>query len=228
MTVYVTTAPLPLRCTRSILPTDRRPHVGHTALGGKSTLPQLPHFVPIRLYRLWISRQNRGMAISVPSLENVDDRGGPGAAQSVRQPSPRADDLALAALSSELPDDLHRLRDARGANRLTARLQPAGCIDGDLAVQCRETVRRGGAAFPLLDEPQIFDGQDLGDREVVVHLRDLDVFRVQPCLRERPLARDNRRVHHREVAAIMEREEVARLAGARDANRRVGELASLL
>jgi len=38
-----------LSCTRCIFPTDRRPHVGHTARGGKSTLPQLPHFVPIKL-----------------------------------------------------------------------------------------------------------------------------------------------------------------------------------
>src|SRR5256712_2489251 len=75
MTVYVTTAPLPLRRTRSIFPTDRRPHVGQTALGGKSTFPQLPHFVPIRLYRLWISRQKRGTALSVPSLRHIDDGG---------------------------------------------------------------------------------------------------------------------------------------------------------
>src|SRR2546428_11335884 len=113
------------------------------------------------------------MAVSVPPLEDVDDRGGPGTAQGVRQPAARADDLALAALSAELPHDLHRLRDARGANRLTARLQPAGCIDGNLAVQCRETVRRGGAALPPLDEPQIFDGEGLRDCEVVVHLRGL-------------------------------------------------------
>src|SRR3989442_6070332 len=158
MTVYVTTVPLPPSRRRCILPMDLRRQVGQTARGGKSTLPQLPHFVPIRLYRLWISRQNRGMAISVPSLEDMDDRGGPGAAQGVRQSAARADDLALTALSTELPHDLHRLRDARGADRLTARLQPAGCIDGDLAVQCGEAVRRRGAAFPLLDEPQIFDG----------------------------------------------------------------------
>src|SRR5437867_2047670 len=98
------------------------------------------------------------MAISVPPLEDVDDRGGPGAAQGVRQPSPRADDLALAALSSELPHDLHRLRDARGANRLTARLQPAGCIDGNLAVQCGEAVRCGGSALSPFGGPQILDG----------------------------------------------------------------------
>src|SRR3989449_5194749 len=101
------------------------------------------------------------MAISVPPLEDVDDRGGPGAAQGVRQPAARADDLALAALSAELPHDLHRLRDARGADRLTSRLQPAGGIDGNLAVQCGESVRRCGVAFALLDEPEVLDREDL-------------------------------------------------------------------
>src|SRR2546425_3891893 len=101
------------------------------------------------------------MAISVPPLEDVDDRRGAGAAQGVRQPAARADDLPLAGLSAELPHDLHRLRDARGADRLTARLQPARCIDGNLAVQCGEAVRRRGAALPRLDAPQIFDGENL-------------------------------------------------------------------
>src|SRR5467141_18096 len=101
------------------------------------------------------------MAISVPSLEDMDDRRGAGAAQRVRQPAARADDLPLTALPAKLPHNLHRLRDARGADRLTARLQPAGRIHGNLAIQCGEAVRRGGAAFPLLDEPQIFDGEDL-------------------------------------------------------------------
>src|SRR2546426_12358104 len=109
------------------------------------------------------------MAISVPPLEDVDNGRGPGAAQGVRQPAARADDLALAALSAELPDDLHRLRDARGANRLTARLQPAGCIDGDLAVQRGESVRCGGGALPPLDGPEIFGREGLGGREVVRH-----------------------------------------------------------
>src|SRR5437899_12873125 len=129
------------------------------------------------------------MAISVPPLEDVDDRGGPGAAQGVRQPAARADDLALAALSAELPHDLHRLRDARCANRLTARLQPAGSLDGNLAVQCRETVLRSGAAFPLLDEPKIFDRETLGEREGVVRPSDLHVVGAPPRLRLRPAAR---------------------------------------
>src|SRR6266705_1314570 len=182
MTVYVTTAPLPLRCTRSIFPTDRRPHVGHTALGGKSTLPQLPHFVPIRLYRLWISRQKRGTAISVPPLENVDDGGRAGSAQGVRQPAARSDDLALPGLPAKLPHDLDRLRDPGGADRLTAGLQAPRGVHGDLAV----------------------------------HRGDLHVLRLESRLLKRALARDDGRVHHREIAPIVQRQEIARLDGAGD------------
>src|SRR3989441_12113317 len=228
MTVYVTTEPLPLRRTRSIFPTDRRPHVGQTALGGKSTLPQLPHFVPIRLYRLWISRQKRGTAISVPPLEDVDDGGCAGAAKGVRQPASRSDDLALPGLPAKLPHDFDRLRNAGSADRLTSGLQATRRVDGDLAVQRGEAVRRRRAAFPHLDEAEVLDREDLGDREVVVHFGDLHVLRLESRLLERPLARDDGRVHHREIAPIVQRQEVARLAGAGDANRRVRELAGLL
>src|SRR2546425_302066 len=228
MTVYVTTAPLPLRRTRSIFPTDRRPHVGQTALGGKSTFPQLPHFVPIRLYRLWISRQKRGTAISVPSLEDMDDGGCAGAAQGVRQPAARSNDLALSGLPAKLPHDLDRLRNAGSPDRLTAGLQAARGVDGNLAVQRGEAVRRRRAALPLLDEPEVLDREDLGDREVVVHLGDLHVLRLESGLLERALARDDGRVHHREIAPIVQREEIARLTGAGDPDRGVRELAGLL
>src|SRR3989449_10306667 len=103
MTVYVTTEPLPLRRTRSIFPTDRRPHVGQTALGGKSTLPPLPHFVPIRVYRLWISRQKRGTAISVPSLEDMDDGGCARGSQGGRQPAARPHRLAPSGPPAQPP-----------------------------------------------------------------------------------------------------------------------------
>src|SRR2546422_890611 len=228
MTVTVTTEPLPLRRTRSIFPTDRRPHVGQTALGGKSTLPQLPHFVPIRLYRLWISRQKRGTAISVPPLEDMDDGGCPGSAEGMRQPAACSDDLALPGLPAKLPHDLDRLRHAGSADRLTAGLQATRGVDGNLAVQRGEAVRGRGAAFPLLDEPEVLDREDLGDREVVVHLGDLDVFGLESRLLERALARDDGRVHHREVAPIVQREEIARLTGAGDPDGGVCELAGLL
>src|SRR5437016_10895936 len=132
MTVYVTTVPLPPSRRRCILPIDLRPQTGPTARGGKPTCPQRPHLVPIRLYRLWISRQNRGMAISIPSLEEVDDRRGAGPAQRMREPVTRPDDLALAGLPAQLPHDLHGLRDARRPDRLAAGLEPAGRVHGDL------------------------------------------------------------------------------------------------
>src|SRR6266705_5311537 len=228
MTVYVTPEPLPLRRTRSIFPTDRRPHVGQTALGGKSTLPQLPHFVPIRLYRLWISRQKRGTAISVPPLEDMDDGGCPGSAEGMRQPAACSDDLALPGLPAKLPHDLDRLRHAGSADRLTAGLQATRGVDGNLAVQRGEAVRGRGAAFPLLDEPEVLDREDLGDREVVVHFGDLYVLRLESCFLERALPRDDGCIHHREVASVVECEKIARLAGPEDADRRVRELTGLL
>src|SRR5436309_15283378 len=110
MTVYVTTLPFPPSWNRCILPIDLRPQTGQTARGGKSTFPQLPHFVPIRLYRLWISRQNRGMAISIPSLEEVDDRRCARPAQRMGKPVTRPDALAPASLPVQLPADRHGMR----------------------------------------------------------------------------------------------------------------------
>src|SRR2546427_6388760 len=228
MTVYVTTELSPLRLTGRTVPTDRRPHVGQTAVGGQATLPQLPHVVALGLYGRWIARQKRGTAISVPPLEDMDDGGCAGAAQGVRQPAACSDDLALPGLPAKLPHDLDRLRHAGSADRLTAGLQATRGVDGNLAVQRGEAVRGRRAAFPLLDEPEVLNREDLGDREVVVHFGDLDVLRLESRLLERALPRDDRRVHHRQVAPIVQRQEIARLSGAGDSDRGVGELAGLL
>src|SRR2546425_2752205 len=135
MTENDTTVPFPFSFTRSIFPTLRRPHSGHTVLGGKSRVPQFPHFEPYRLYRLPISRQNLGIAISVHPPEEVDDRGRPRSAKGVREPDLRVLDLPLPRLPAELPHDLHRLRDPHGPDGLPAGLQPAGRVHGDLRVQ---------------------------------------------------------------------------------------------
>src|SRR5207247_6947281 len=177
---------------------------------------------------LAISRQKRGMAISVPPLEDVDDRRGAGAAQGVRQTATRPDDLPLAGLAAELVDDLDGLRDARRAYRLTAGLQPARRVHGDLAVQRRDPVQGRGAALPLLDEPQVLDREDFRDREVVVDLRDLDVLRRELRLVERALPCDDGRIHRRQVAPAVEGEEVARLPRTAEEDRRVCDPAALL
>src|SRR2546426_11622298 len=110
----------------------------------------------------------------------MDDSRGPRAAERVRESATRADDLTFAALSAKLPYDFDGLRDARCADRLPAGLQPARCVHGNLAVQRGEAVRGRRSTFPLLDEPQVLDRENLRDREVVVDFRDLDVFRVEP------------------------------------------------
>src|SRR5437870_6158901 len=168
------------------------------------------------------------MAISVPPLEDVDDRGCTGAAQGVRQPAARSDDLAFSGLTAKLPHDLDRLRNSGGADRLAAGLQATRGVHGDLSVQRGEAVRGRGATFPLLDEPEVFDREDLGDREVVVHFGDLYVLRLESCFLARALPRDDGCIHHREVASVVECEEIARLAGPEDADRRVRELTGLL
>src|SRR3989442_1940163 len=165
------TVPFPFSFTRSIFPKLRRPHSGHTVRGGKSRVPQFPHFEPYRLYRLPISRQNLGIAISVHPPEQVDDRGRPRPAEGVREPDLRVLDLPLPRLPAELSNDLHGLRDPHGPHGLPAGLQPAGGVHGDPRVQRCLPVLRRHPAEPLLHEPEVLDRHDLGDREVVVHLR---------------------------------------------------------
>src|SRR5438445_13485170 len=121
-----TTVPFPFSFTRSIFPKLRRPHSGHTVRRGKSRVPQFPPFDPYRLYRLEISRQNLGIAISVHPPEEVDDRGRPRPAEGVRQPDLCVLSLPLPRLPAELPHDLHRLRDPHRPHRLPASLQAPG------------------------------------------------------------------------------------------------------
>src|SRR3989442_2164886 len=177
ITVYDTTVPFPFSFTRSIFPKLRRPHSGHTVRGGKSRVPQFPHFEPYRLYRLPISRQNLGIAISVHPPEQVDDRGRPRPAEGVRQPDLCVLDLPLPGLSAELAHDLHRLRDPHGPDGLPAGLQPAGRVHGDLRVQRGIPVLGGHSAKALLHESEVLDCHDLRDCEVVMDLRDLHLLR---------------------------------------------------
>src|SRR5207245_1336497 len=83
----------------------------------------------------------------------------------VRQPPARSDDLAVSGLPGKLPHDLDRLRNSGGADRLAAGLQATRGVHGDLSVQRGEAVRGRGATLPLLDEPEVLDREDLGNRE---------------------------------------------------------------
>src|SRR3989442_446215 len=218
------TVPFPFSFPRSIFPTLRRPHSGHTVRGGKSKVPQFPHFEPYRLYRLPISRQNLGIAVSVHPPEEVDDRGRPRPPEGVRQPDLRVLDLPLAGFPAELTHDLHGLRDPHGSHGLSAGLQPAGRVHGDLRVKRGLAVLRRHPAEALLHEPQVLDCHNLRDCEVVMDLRDLHLLRRQGGRVERPLPRDDGRVHRRQVPPIVEGEEVGGLSGSEELHRGVCEL----
>src|SRR5437867_7058169 len=204
ITVYDTTVPFPFSFTRSIFPTLRRPHSGHTVRGGKSRVPQFPHFEPYRLYRLPISRQNLGIAISIHPPEEVDHRGRPRPAECVREPDVRVVNLPLPRLPAELPHDLHGLRDPDGPHGLPAGLQPAGRVHGDPRIQGGLPLLRRHPAEALLHEPEVLDCHDLRDREVVMDFRNRHLLRRQRGRVERALPRHDGRVHRREVPPIVE------------------------
>src|SRR5207244_13046660 len=134
---------------------------------------------------------------------DVDDRGCTGAAQGVRQPAARSDDLAFSGLPAKLPHDLDRLRNSGGADRLTAGLQATRGVHGDLSVQRGEAVRGRGAALPLLDEPEVFDREDLGDRVVVVNFGELYILRLELCLVEGAIASAAGCISHCEIASFL-------------------------
>src|SRR2546427_1039672 len=131
MIVYVTIVPRPASFLRSIFPRLFRPHRGQTIRGGKSKVPQLPPLLPTRLYREGISRQKRGIAISVPPREQVDDGGPARAPERVREAEARIRHLPLRRFPAELTDDLDGLRHAGRPHRVAARLEPAGRVHAD-------------------------------------------------------------------------------------------------
>src|SRR6059058_5981764 len=143
----------------------------------------------------------------------------PPSRKGVREAMASPDDLPLAGLPSELTDDLDGLGDPGRADRLAAGLQAARGVHGDLAVQRGEPLGGRGSALALFDEPQVLDREDLGDREIVMDFRDLNVLGHDLGLVEGALPRDHRRVERRKIAPVMEGEEVARLAGPGDPDR---------
>src|ERR1041385_6006622 len=99
---------------------------------------------------------------SFGGLQDMDHRGGAGAAGVVREADAGALDLPALGRAAQLPHDLAHLRDARGAGGVAARLEAAAGIDDDLAVEAGAALRGGGPALAFLDEAEVLDGQDLG------------------------------------------------------------------
>ena len=104
--------------------------------------------------------------------EDVDHRdAGPAAADVVLERVAVAHlDLALAGLAPQLPPALGELRDAGRADRVALGEQPAGRVHRDAAGERRLALERRDTALALVEEAEVLDVEDLGDREAVVDL----------------------------------------------------------
>jgi len=85
------------------------------------------------------------------------------------------------ARALQLPCDFDDLRDAVRAQRMALREQSAAGIDGHTASDAASRRRAAGESFAAGGEPQRFVVKELGDRERIVQLDDVEVARAIPA-----------------------------------------------
>ena len=137
-------------------------------------------------------------------------------------------DLPFAGLAAQLPPALGELRNASRADRVTFGQKAAARVHGDTTVQRRLAFEARDAATALLDEPEVFDVEDLGDREAIVHLGAVDPCRLDAGHRVRALGRESRRLDLGEAVLLVEVRMVGGNTEPRDEHRCVGEFARSL
>ena len=92
--------------------------------------------------------------------------------------------LARAGLVAQLDEDLGGLGHAGGAERVAAADEPAARVDDDVAAVVAAPGRHERPRLALGAEAQLLVGDQLGDREAVVHLGEVDVGRRRcPAMR---------------------------------------------
>ena len=97
--------------------------------------------------------------------------------------------LPAGSLAAELGDDLADLLDPGRADRVAAGLQAAARVHGNITVERRRPISGELPRLALCAEPEVLDSADLGDREAVVDLDQVDIFmgeagalkRTLPC-----------------------------------------------
>src|SRR2546426_2893046 len=136
------------------------------------------------------------------TAEEAHEHGGRVAAERVGEPATGALALPRARLVAQLGDDLADLGRARGADRMALGLEPARGVHGDLAAEARPALLGREPARARLEEAQPLGGDDLGDREAVVQLDDVDVLGADPGLAVRGRRRALGGRHAREVAPV--------------------------
>src|SRR5438876_6204583 len=142
----------------------------------------------------------------------------------VREPDRRAGHLAGAGLVAELDEDLRRLGDAGGAERVTASDQPAARVHDHVAAVVAAPRSDERARLALAAEAELLARNELRDREAVVYLGEVDLARRDAGHPVRGL----RRTPERGPLGVVlvergELEAVQRLARPSDPDRLVGQ-----
>ena len=85
--------------------------------------------------------------------------------------------LARARLSAQLKREFMNLRHARRPYRVAFRFQAAAGVHRHRAAEFRHSLDRAAASLAFGEKPQILERDDLGDRETIVNLDQVDVPR---------------------------------------------------
>src|SRR5215471_11386665 len=89
-------------------------------------------------------------------------------------------DLTCAAFAAQLPRDLDKLGYAGRSDGMSLAEQTSGRIDGNAPADRRGAGFQQLNAFAARAEPERFVVEQFGDRERVMHLRDVDFVRAEP------------------------------------------------
>src|SRR5574337_1161261 len=163
------------------------------------------------------------MRPSSSPLEDVDRADRPGPAKVMSQADLGAIHL-IDRMTPELLNDLIDLGEARGAHRMSLAEQAAARVDRKLPVKRREPIGDSRSSPPFFYESQIFDGRNLGNREAIVHLRDIDIARGEIGLSVGLLRGGYRGLKRGQVRHLEQRRGTYGVTRTDDINRSIGEL----
>src|SRR6516225_9288738 len=105
---------------------------------------------------------------------------GDATASAMRQADAGVLDLTCTGFATQLPRDLDELGYAGRPDGMSLAEQPSGRIDGNAPADGRGAGFQQPNAFAAPAEPERFIVEKFGDRERVMHLRDVDLVRTEP------------------------------------------------